>query len=81
MLQFIKTNKKYLIWLFLFGLAGVVIPPIFHYLVKFMNAYPRLSRLIVIGLILVVMIYSPQHIMINLLLLVSITYDLATVKK
>ncbi|KHD44627.1 hypothetical protein NC01_06970 [Streptococcus uberis] len=81
MLQFIKRNNKSLIWIFLFGLAGLVIPPLFHFLVKLINAYPRLSRLIIIGIILAIMIYRPHHIIIDLILLVSVTYDLVTIKK
>ncbi|MDT2750269.1 hypothetical protein P7H30_11170 [Streptococcus parauberis] len=80
MLQFIKVNKKYLIWVILFGLAGVVISSIFDYLVKFMNAYPRLSRIIGIRMILATMIYNPHLILLDLLIILVIAYDLAKTK-
>lgn len=52
MLEFLKRNSGHIFWVVLFGVPGLVLEPLCKWVLKMMLHYPRLTRVVVTGLLM-----------------------------
>lgn len=57
MLEFVKSNRKYILGIILFGLGGIVIVPIVMFTIKLSKQYPKVFKGILAVLFALICIY------------------------
>lgn len=60
MVEYIKNIKSHLVWLFLFGLGGLLLELIVKAIVRLMNAFPKTCLLIIIVLLVIEKAINPS---------------------